>query len=183
MRAPSKKRLSHARSDAAHVYRRGEKKMKAKASPSVSQGEATVSVEVANAFIGSTQVPTDLDLDRALGHSKAAWDELIADLADQHDVTIQEWRSYSPKAGWSLRLKRGKRTIVWLSPCEGCFEVLFILGDKALLAARQSDLSARAMEALEKAIRYPEGTGVRLLMKTSKDIPAVKKLAAAKLAN
>jgi hypothetical protein len=58
-----------------------------------------------------------------------------------------------------------------------------ILGDKAVLAAPQSGLSARALRALDQAERYPEGTGVRLLIKGSKDIPRVKKLAVVKLEN
>jgi len=147
------------------------------------QGAATVSVMTPNAFIGKTDRPTDADLDKALGPAKPVWDGLIADLAAQHDVAIQEWKCYSPKAGWSLRLKRGKRTIVWLGPCEGCFRVMFILGDKALLAARQSGLSARALRVLDQAERFPEGTGVRLLIKGPKDIPTVKKLAVVKLEN
>lgn len=136
-----------------------------------------------NAFIGKTVEPAEADLSKALGPAKPVWDGLLADLAAQHDVAIQEWKCYSPKAGWSLRLKRGKRTIVWLSPCEGCFQAAFILGDKALLAARQSDLSVQALRALDQAKKYPEGTGVRLLIKSPKDIPTVKKLAVVKLEN
>ena len=98
-------------------------------------------------------------------------------------MAIQEWKSYSVKAGWSLRLKRGKRTILWLGPCAGCFRVMFILGDKAVLAARQSGLSTRALRALDQAERYPEGTGMRLLIKGPREIPTVKKLAVVKLEN
>jgi hypothetical protein len=43
-----------------------------------------------------------------------------------------------------------ERTILWLAPLEGCFQVLFILGDKALVVARQSGLSAQALQALIK---------------------------------
>ncbi len=138
---------------------------------------------VPNAFIGRPEVPTDLDLDNALGPAKPLWDVLLADLATQHDVAVQEWRCYSPKTGWALRLKRGKRTIVWLAPCPGCFRVSFILGDKALLAARQSRLSAAALSALDHAQRYPEGTGVQFLIKGKRDLPAIMKLAAVKLQN
>lgn len=136
-----------------------------------------------NAFIGRAEKPTDADLANVLGPTKVLWDELLADLAATHGVTIQEWNSYSVKAGWSLRLKRGKRTIVWMAPCEGCFRVAFVLGDKALLAARECGLSVRARQALDEAQRYPEGTGVRLHIKGPKDIPAVKKLAVVKLEN
>ncbi|MGO9094453.1 MAG: DUF3788 family protein [Bryobacteraceae bacterium] len=136
-----------------------------------------------NAFIGRTGIPADADLDQALGAAKPVWDALIAGLAAQHGVSGREWKCYSAKAGWALRLLRGKRTILWLSPCQGCFRAAFVLGDKALLAAQHSVLSAQAMRALQQAERYPEGTGVRLLVKGPKDIPAVMKLAVAKLEN
>jgi hypothetical protein len=142
-----------------------------------------VSDTAPNAFIGRTEKPTKADLTKALGLAKPIWDGLVTGLAVQHGVATQEWRSYSPKAGWALRLMRGKRTILWLAPFQGCFEVLFILGDKALLAAHQSGLSARAIQALDQAKKYPEGTGVRLLVKSAKDIPTVKKLAVVKLEN
>ena len=107
----------------------------------------------------------------------------FACMAAQLGVPVQEWNSYSVKAGWSLRLKRAKRTIVWMSPCEGCFRVMFILGDKAVAAARQSGLPARVLRLIDEADKYPEGTGIRLLIKTPRDLPSVKKLAAIKLAN
>lgn len=136
-----------------------------------------------NAFIGKTSRPSDSDLERALGRAKPLWDRLIADLASEHEVAIQEWKSYSAKAGWSLRLMRGQRTIVWLAPCDGFFQVVFIFGDRALMAARQSRLSARVLRALDEAPRYPEGTAVRLKIRAAKDIPLVKTLAAIKLQN
>ena len=74
-------------------------------------------------------------------------------------------------------------TIVWLSPQHDSFEVLFILGDKAVRAARQSDLPKRIVEALKEAPKYPEGTGVRLRVKSPRHLAALEKLAAIKLAN
>ena len=76
-----------------------------------------------NAFIGREETPTDADLAAALGTAKPLWDRLIAEMAERHGVALQEWRSYSAKFGWALRLKRGKRTILWMAPCEGCCDV------------------------------------------------------------
>ena len=136
-----------------------------------------------NAFIGRADRPTDEDLAGVLGPTKPLWDGLVADMSDRHGVTIQEWSSYSPKAGWSLRLKRGKRTILWMSPLQRSFLVTFILGDRAVAAARQSGLSARLLRTLDEAPRYPEGTGIRLPIKGPRDIAAVRKLAVVKLEN
>ncbi len=136
-----------------------------------------------NAFINKPDKPTNDELTAELGPAKALWDQLIADLAEECDAGIQEWKSYSPKYGWSLRLKHKKRTIVYLSPHRGCFGVAFILGDRAVQAARQSKLPRRVLTIIDEAPRYPEGTGVRLEVKGAKDIAIVKKLATIKMEN
>jgi hypothetical protein len=136
-----------------------------------------------NAFIGKSEKPTDAGLGKVLGPMKPVWDSLIAELASQHQVAIQEWKCYSLKSGWSLRLMRGKRTILWMAPCSGCFRVAFILGDKAILAARQGGLSARLLRMLDEAEKYPEGTGIRLHVRGTRDLANVVKLAEIKLRN
>ena len=130
-----------------------------------------------NAFIGRTKPPTDEELSTELGAARALWDELLTELA----LPIQEWNSYSPKAGWSLKLKLKKRTIVYLAPCHGSFRVAFVLGDKAMEAARQLKLPKAVLKIIDEAPRYPEGTGVRLEIAARKDLAAVKKLAEVKL--
>jgi hypothetical protein len=142
-----------------------------------------MSEPVRNAFIGQAETPTDTDLARALGTTKPLWDGLIADMAERHGVTGQEWRCYSPKTGWALRLKRARRTILWMAPCEQSFEVLFILGARAVRAVREGRPSARLLKLLDEAPKYPEGTGVRLQVKGPKDLAGIGKLAEAKLEN
>jgi len=137
-----------------------------------------------NAFIGKPEMPTDDDLAAELGRSaKALWDRLLAGLAEQHNIVTREWNSYSRKAGWALRLKLGKRTILYLSPCHGCFRASFALGGKAVEAARASGLPARVIQVIDNARRYAEGTGVRIDVNGPADIAVVLKLAAIKLAN
>lgn len=131
--------------------------------------------EARNAFAGQASQPTEADLEASLGGAKPVLDNLIAILAAEHGVTVTEWRCYSVETGWSLRLKRSKRTIVWLSPCAGCFQVVFILGAKALQAAGR--------KALDHGVKYPEGTCIRLLVKNARDLGVVKELAVAKIGN
>ncbi|MGD0293820.1 MAG: DUF3788 domain-containing protein [Terracidiphilus sp.] len=139
-------------------------------------------METVNAFIGKTTKPTEAEVAAAVGATAALWKQLVEWMAEQ-GATIQEWNSYSPKAGWALKLKQKKRTIVYLGPCDGCFRAAFILGDKAVAAARKSDLAKSALKLLDEAPRYAEGTGVRLTVKAEKDLGAVKKLALIKMAN
>jgi len=136
-----------------------------------------------NAFINKPEQPNEQELAVALGPAKPVWDQLLAELDREFGVNIHEWNCYSVKAGWSLRVKRKARTIVWLGPRANAFTVAFILGDKAMQAARQLTLPQRVAKAMNEAPKYAEGTGVRLTVKSSRDLPALKKLAVVKLAN
>jgi Protein of unknown function (DUF3788) len=140
-------------------------------------------VDISNAFIGKVSKPTTKEVSAALGPSAKVWEQLVDELAQKHGVDVQEWKSYSPKHGWSLQLKLKKRTIVHLAPCKSCFRVGFILGERAVTAARQSKLPKSVAKVIADAPRYPEGTGVRLVVKSAKDLPAIFKLAEVKLAN
>jgi hypothetical protein len=139
-------------------------------------------METVNAFIGKTVRPTEAEVAAALGSTAALWKQLVDWMAEE-GVAIQEWNSYSPKAGWALKLKQKKRTIVYLAPCAGHFRIAFILGDKAVAAARKSDLAKSTLKLLDEAPRYAEGTGVRLMVKAAKDLAAIRKLALIKMAN
>jgi len=134
-----------------------------------------------NAFIGKAERPTDGELAAALGPAKSLWDQLVASLVDDFQLDGQEWSSYSLKAGWSLRLQRRKRNILYLIPCRGCFRAAFVLGDKALQVARQIKLPQPVVRMLAEAKRYPEGTAVRLDVAGPKDLEVILKLAKAKI--
>jgi hypothetical protein len=136
-----------------------------------------------NAFIGRTRIPTDADVAAVLGPAKSLWDSIVVEMAQELGLADREWKSYGAKYGWALRLKRGKRNIVHLAPCHGCFDVLFILGDRAVSAARASRLGRAATKLIDEAPHYPEGTGVRLEVSRAKDVPLIKKLARIKLQN
>lgn len=136
-----------------------------------------------NAFINKPRKPSDSELADALGPSKALWDRIIG-VAREMGVVDQEWKSYSPKYGWTLRLKQKKRTILYLSPAAGSFLASLILGDRAMAAARQSGLPKTKMKVFAEVTRYPEGTAVRIDVKKKKhEVGMIKKLMTVKLAS
>jgi len=139
-------------------------------------------MDTPNAFIGKAALPTSEEVSAALGSTAAVWKQLVDWLAQQ-GFEDQEWKSVSLKYGWGLRMKLKKRTIVYLGPCDGCLRVAFVLGDRAVAAARKSDLSKSTLQLLDEAPRYAEGTGLRLMVKASEDLVDVRKLALIKLAN
>jgi Protein of unknown function (DUF3788) len=135
-----------------------------------------------NAFIGHAKQPAPREVSGALGGAESLWNQLLAELTADHKLT-REWNSHSIKAGWSLRLKRLERNIVYLSPSRGGFIASLALGDKAIQAARTSDLPSQVLKAIAGAKKYAEGTAVRIEVKGTEDLAAIKKLVEIKLAN
>jgi hypothetical protein len=136
-----------------------------------------------NAFIGRTTQPTPKELATELGRASELWSQLVTGITGECGITEQEWNSYSTKAGWALRLKRKKRNIVYLAPCHGAFRVSFIFGDKAMNVVRSMKFPAKVAKIIRDAPHYPEGSGVRLEIKTAADLKAVNELAKVKVEN
>ncbi|RPJ58602.1 MAG: DUF3788 domain-containing protein [Acidobacteria bacterium] len=134
-----------------------------------------------NAFIGKAEQPTEAELSEVLGSARVLWDRLVSNLSEKHEVSVQEWNSYSRKAGWALKLKRKDRAIVYLSPAIDCFMASFALGDRAVEAARQTDFPEEVIQTINQARRYAEGTAVRIDVRTPEDVDVIEKLAVIKL--
>jgi hypothetical protein len=136
---------------------------------------------LASAFIGRPGPPSGHDLALALGRSKGQWDRVLSALEHDHGAGDRQWKCYSPKSGWSLRVLKKKRVVVYLLPGSKAFLASFALGEKALAAARASRPPPKLVRVLDEAPRYPEGHAVRVEVRTKADADAVLLLAAAKL--
>ncbi len=136
-----------------------------------------------NAFIGKPEQPTEADLAAALGNAKPVWDRLVSALMADCPELVPEWKFYSLKMGWAFRLQHKKRNILHFGPCTGSFQVLLILGNRTLRALRDATMPERVRKLLAAAPKYPEGTGIRFLQVTERDVPAIRKLAKIKLEN
>ncbi|HMG85317.1 MAG TPA: DUF3788 family protein [Terracidiphilus sp.] len=140
-------------------------------------------MEYINAFKGRENRPSDAEIADALGPTVNLWNEFIKWMADEEGVTEQEWKGIVVKKyGWSLRLKQKSRNIAYLGPGRGCFMVSFVVSDKALQATKEAHLPKAVAELVAIAPHYPEGNGLRLIVQGAADMPAIRKIAAIKLA-
>jgi Protein of unknown function (DUF3788) len=126
--------------------------------------------------------PTRTELEHALGTSAALWDELVSRLTERHRPITQHWNFSGPKFGWSLRLKRRERIVVYLTPRTGSFQVGIVVGEKAAAAARQGGARKRVLALIDAAPRYAEGRGIRVPVTSREALRAVEELAALKMA-
>ncbi len=131
-------------------------------------------------FDDKAKAPDDKALAKGLGPAKKLWDEFVRHIADTYPPVTEAWGFYK---AWSLRLKRKKRTIVYLLPREGFFLCAFVFGGKATAAARQAKLPKAVVKAIDEAPVYAEGRGFRLEVRTARDVETMKALAAIKTAN
>jgi hypothetical protein len=136
-----------------------------------------------SAFDDKSRLPHDNDLAAKLGSTFVLWNSLKRLIASEFTPLSTEWGFSSKKTGWGLRLKMEKRTILYMTPCEGYFLASFALGEKAVKAAHESDLPASILEVIDNAKKYTEGRGVRLEVRSAEDVRNVEKLALIKMAN
>ncbi|HXY20108.1 MAG TPA: DUF3788 family protein [Gemmatimonadales bacterium] len=127
--------------------------------------------------------PDERDIAKLLGRSRGLWERLRADLIAQLGPLSDHWAFSRATSRWSLRLKRNQRTVVYLVPRPGHFLASFALGEKACRAAQASGLPASVLSLIDEAPRYPEGRGVRLEVRTARDVGAVEALASLKMTN
>ncbi|MCL2032492.1 MAG: DUF3788 domain-containing protein [Methanomassiliicoccaceae archaeon] len=111
-----------------------------------------------------------------LGERKNLWDRVMGHIASAYKDVSGEWKFYSKDAGWTLVVKSGKRTLVYLIPLEGSFKANFVLGEKAVCAAQGSDLPPHILKAISEARPYAEGRSFMTDVKDDEDRDAVMKL-------
>lgn len=136
-----------------------------------------------SAFGDKAAPPADALLRAMLGRTAPLWSRLTEDLRKAHGPLAEEWNFAGNAFGWSMRLKKKKRTIVYMTPCRAHFLASFVLGEKACRAAREGGLPPAVIEAIDGARKYAEGRGVRIPVKNRKDVETIEMLAAIKIAN
>ena len=133
-----------------------------------------------SAFDDKTRPPTDDQLRSVLGKAHGSWVKLLALVADRIEPVSEVWKF---STGWSLRVLRKDRVILYMTPQQNQFLVSFALGEKAVGAAHASRLSASVLKAIDDAPRYGEGRGVRIPVRGGSQLTTLARLAQIKHEN
>jgi hypothetical protein len=136
-----------------------------------------------SAFDDKSKPPGERDLAPVLGPADRIWDELKQLIASRFAPLSQEWVFSGQKHGWSLRLKRKQRAVLYMTPCERYFRVSFALGEKAAAAARAAGLPEAVLAVIESAPKYAEGRAVRFEVRKSRDLRPIVTIAEIKMEN
>lgn len=136
-----------------------------------------------SAFADKAHQPTEKDLRSVLGKAHTSWVRLIELVSDRIAPISPVWGFTSANFGWSIRLKRKDRVILYMTPREKHFLVSFALGEKAVAAAHAHNLPVSVLKAIESAPKYAEGRGVRFEVRQARQVSALVTLAEIKNKN
>ena len=128
-------------------------------------------------FSEKTNVPNEAALHEALKDSMVLWDKAL-DLSGGSG----EWKFYTKAAGWTYPVKQKKRTLFYMMPKDGWFQLTFVFGERAVEASKSADLPPQVLESLLNATPYVEGRSIAIDIKSEDDMETVEKLLALKLA-
>ncbi len=136
-----------------------------------------------NVFNDKSAKPDGKSVLKALGRAGNCWLEIRRYAEESFGPLTEEWKYYSPKYGWTMKLLSKKRNLLFFVAMDGSFRVAFVFGDKAAAAIKKSDLPKEIIDEIRNAKKYVEGTGLRLEVKDAKSAAIIKRLIQMKVEN
>jgi hypothetical protein len=127
-----------------------------------------------------TASPTPDDLAALLGPAFRLWLRLRDDLLAGDGRVAERWVYGGAKYGWSCRLERSRKGILYMTPDSDHFRVGLALSDAGRDAALSSELPDTIRQGLAATPRAMEGWPVRMPVRTEGDLELVFRLAAIK---
>lgn len=130
-------------------------------------------------FMDPEHGPTQAEIAAALGPVAPLWGSLAAYIDESYGIEpafVQPSRKY----GWALKYRKGGRTLVSLTPDEGSFTALLVLGAAESDAARELDLGEHVRHLLEEATQYHDGRWLFIEVQSERDVRDIQALLAVK---
>jgi hypothetical protein len=127
--------------------------------------------------VAANKPPTTRELTALLGESYAAF---LA-LTQRGPGVTSEWKRYSSKTPWVLKVSQGDRTLFYATPKVQAFEATVVLGRRATEAALDGRVPKKLHRSIRAAKPYVEGRPVRIVVRGQADLASVEQLVEVKL--
>lgn len=132
-------------------------------------------------FVDKQSKPGEKELISILGDSAKLWLEFKHYLKQELGPLSEEWKFYSKKSGWQLKMLLKKRNLFFFTPAENMFRITFIFGDRAVAGVEQSSLPSVLIQELLNARKYMEGRGLSIAVKSKTELEQIKTLVSIKV--
>ena len=121
--------------------------------------------------------PSDEEIAALLGKGYPAFQAVAA----YGGKAVAEWKRYTAKSPWVLKVSMGKRSLFYARLDEGALLVTVLLAERATEAALAGGVRASLHEAIRSATVYPEGRPVVTRVRKPGDWRGVEELIALKV--
>lgn len=125
--------------------------------------------------------PDDKMLIFDLAETKNYLDRIAYLIESEYGDFKPEWKFYSKKSGWILKMFTKKRNVLFIVPCEKYFRVAFTFGEKASDLIFNSELPDAIKKDLLMAKKYAEGRTIQIEVKLAYDLDNVLEMIRIKL--
>lgn len=131
------------------------------------------------AFMHRERQPTEEEILSALGPVASLWKRLTGYVQDAYGVEptfVPPSRHY----GWDVKYRKGGKTLVSLTPDEGRFTALVVLGEKETEAARELVVGSHVRRVFDEARQLRDGRWLFVGVESERDVEDLEKLLAVK---
>jgi len=98
-------------------------------------------------LLGEKEVyPNKEVLEKALGESYLAFNELIKTISNEKYALVPDWRFYKDGQSWLCNVSNKKKTVCWISAWNKFFKVGFYFTEKTRLGINELDIENRIKE-------------------------------------
>jgi hypothetical protein len=131
------------------------------------------------AFMDRDRPPTASEIADALGSAAPLWDRMTRFVETSYGVEptlVPPSKNY----GWDVKYRKGGKTLVSLTPDEGRFTALVVLGQKEAAGASDLELGAHVRSVLAEARPLRDGRWLFVLVESERDVEDIERLLALK---
>ena len=119
-------------------------------------------------------VPNDEDLEDVLKSSLDTFNSLVSYLEKEYGSLNKEWKFYSKKAGWTLRISGEKRNLLFISPNDDYFIATVNMSVNVSKIVLDLDISDNTKNLIKEAKIYAEGISILIEVRKQEDLEDIK---------
>jgi hypothetical protein len=128
-------------------------------------------------------IPDEEMVRKALGSSYAYLENIRQFVKEEIGETVEEWKFYGQKLGWTLKKYLKKRNLFFIGMYPGYFRIAFVFGDRAANNVFDSDIAEVLKKELSEARKYAEGRGINIKVDDDTYLDDIKELIRIKVQN
>ncbi len=128
-------------------------------------------------------MPDEEMVRKALGSSYAYLENIRQFVNEEIGDTVEEWKFYGQKLGWTLKKIFKKRNLLFIGMYHGYFRIAFVFGERAANNVFDSDIAEALKKELSEARKYAEGRGINIKVDDDTYLDDIKELIRIKVKN